>query len=396
MGIGTAARALIFHVTMKSRKAMNNDFTPRKAEKKKVKLKMAVQGPSGSGKTLGALSLARHLWPESKICVVDTENESASLYADKFGFDTIPLGPPFTTARYVQCIDAVVKGGYDVLIIDTITAQWDGPGGILERKNQMDLRGGNGYANWVSFTPEHEAFKQAILQAPLHVIATMRSKQDYILQANDKGKQMPIKVGMAPIQRDQIDYEFTVVFDVQMDHKAVASKDRTGLFKDTVVDLTDTRVAESIAAWLNSGIDVAPPAQNRDAVKSDPIKETKADPQQEPFAFVTGTTLTCTPISIDDKTSANGPYVKVIFKGNVMLEGNEVGTSETNCFDKKLFDAIKLGTNQECQFRVKQKAVNGKQRINIEDVLYIGPQYYEFGQPAQVGTVKENPDAEPA
>jgi hypothetical protein len=385
---------------MESRDAMNNDFTPRKAEKKKVKLKMAVQGPSGSGKTLGALSLARHLWPEAKICVVDTENESASLYADKFGFDTIPLGPPFTTARYVQCIDVIVKGGYDVLIIDTITAQWDGPGGILERKNQMDLRGGNGYANWVSFTPEHEAFKQSLLQAPLHVIATMRSKQDYILQANDKGKQMPVKVGMAPIQRDQIDYEFTVVFDVQMDHKAVASKDRTGLFKDTVVDLTDTRVAESIAAWLNSGIDVVPPAQNQDAVKSEPRKETKADPQQEPFSFITGTTLTCTPISLEEKKrtflkdgeKVTQPFIKVFFKGNVD------GVSEASCFDTKLFEALLAAGHVEieCQFKVEVKNKDGKNYINIKDVLYVGPQYYEFGKPAQVGYVKENPDAEPA
>jgi len=246
---------------------------PRKAEKKRVKLKMAVQGPSGSGKTWGALSLARNLWPDGKICVIDTENESASLYADAFDFDTIPLAPPFGTNRYLACINAAIKGGYDVLIIDSITPQWDGEGGILRRKEEMDRRpGSNGYANWASFTPEHEAFKQALQQSPIHVICTMRSKQDYILVANDKGKQVPKKVGMAPIQRDQMDYEFTLVFDVEMDHKGSASKDRTGLFNEKIVDLANAETAETIRGWLERGKDagVKTTATNSDTAKPKP------------------------------------------------------------------------------------------------------------------------------
>lgn len=228
--------------------------TPRKAEKKRVKLKMAVQGPSGSGKTWGALALAKNLWPDGKICLIDTENESASLYADSFDFDTIPLSPPFGTDRYLACIDAAVKAGYDVLILDSITPQWDGEGGILRRKEEMDRRpGSNGYANWASFTPEHEAFKQALQQSPIHMICTMRSKQDYILTANDKGKQIPKKVGMAPIQRDQMDYEFTLVFDVEMDHKGSVSKDRTGLFNDKIVDLASPKTAKIIREWIEKG-----------------------------------------------------------------------------------------------------------------------------------------------
>lgn len=233
---------------------------PRKAEKKRVKLKMAVQGPSGSGKTWGALALARNLWPQAKVCVIDTENESSELYADHFDFDTIPLSPPFTTARYVECIDVAVKAGYDVLIIDTITAQWDGEGGILRRKEDLERKspGANGYALWARFTPEHEAFKQVILQSPIHVIATMRSKQEYALQTNEKGKQVPVKMGLAPIQRDQMDYEFTLVFDVGMTHIGTVSKDRTGLFNEKTVDLADPKTAEAIAAWLNSGKDAPP------------------------------------------------------------------------------------------------------------------------------------------
>ena len=390
---------------------MNNEFAPRKAEKKRVKLKMAVQGPSGSGKTWGALALAKNLWPQAKICVIDTENESASLYADKFTFDTIPLGPPFTTARYVECIDASVKAGYDVLIIDTITAQWDGSGGILQRKNEMDMRGGNSFTNWSSFTPEHEAFKQIMLQAPIHVLATMRSKQDYILQANDKGKQMPKKVGMAPIQRDQIDYEFTIVFDVQMDHKAVSSKDRTGLFNDKVVDLADPMTADAIRGWLESGVEVAQkpasasatpaPAQSppqRPAASPEPSQEQKRDPQQYPYAILAGTTLTCTPLTITEKTrtvpkteenpEGTQPYIFVYFKGNV----NSIDfppTSEFSCFDTGLFEAIRAGLKQECQFKVEVKEKAGKMYINVKDAMWIDNAKYVEGKPV-------NMDAEPA
>ena len=115
---------------------------PRKAEKKRVKIKAGVQGPSGSGKTWGALALSFNLWPSAKVCVIDSENESASLYADHWEFDTIPLTPPFTSARYQECIQMVVRLGYDVAIIDSISHQWDGEGGILRRKEALDQRPG--------------------------------------------------------------------------------------------------------------------------------------------------------------------------------------------------------------------------------------------------------------
>ena len=420
---------------------MNNEFAPRKAEKKRVKLKMAVQGPSGSGKTWGALALAKNMWPEAKVCVIDTENESASLYADRFAFDTIPLGPPFTTARYVECIEAVVKGGYGVLIIDSITPQWDGEGGILRRKEALERANpnANGYALWSRFTPEHEAFKQIILQSPLHVICTMRSKQEYALQPDEKGKLKPVKLGLAPIQRDQLDYEFTLVFDVNLSHNAAVSKDRTGLFDEQAVNLADPKTADAIRGWLESGVEVAqkpasasathaqrPAAGNNwqpptlapnPAVKDDPLPHqsiqptapnspgpfTKnmpssasidtqnegCDPQQYPYAILAGTILTCTPLTITEKkrkvtkTEENPegtqPYIFVYFKGNVKT------ISEFSCFDTGLFEPIRAGLNQECQFKVDVRdGKDGKTYFNIKDVVYVGKQYYEFGKPAQV------------
>ena len=392
---------------------MNNEFAPRKAEKKRVKLKMAVQGPSGSGKTWGALALAKNLWPQAKICVIDTENESASLYADKFTFDTIPLGPPFTTARYVECIDAVVKGGYDMLIIDSITPQWDGEGGILRRKEALERANpnANGYALWSRFTPEHEAFKQIILQSPLHVICTMRSKQEYALQPDEKGKLKPVKLGLAPIQRDQLDYEFTLVFDVNLSHNAAVSKDRTGLFDEQGVNLADPKTADAIRGWLESGVEVAQkpasasatpaPAQSppqRPAASPEPSQEQKRDPQQYPYAILAGTTLTCTPLTITEKTrnvpkteenpEGTQPYIFVYFKGNV----NSIDfppTSEFSCFDTGLFEAIRAGLKQECQFKVEVKEKAGKMYINVKDAMWIDNAKYVEGKPV-------NMDAEPA
>lgn len=234
----------------------------QKATRQAVKLKLAISGPSGSGKTLGALALAKTLAGDGTIALIDTENGSASLYADKYGFDALNLTPPFTSARYLEAMEAATEAGYAVLVIDSLSHQWNGDGGILARKEDMDKRpGSNSYTNWATFTKEHTAFITKVLQLPIHVIATLRSKQDYVLETNDKGKQQPKKVGMAPVQREGLEYEFSTVFDVQMDHRAVASKDRTGLFGDELVDLINPATGKRLLAWLASGAPMTAPAK---------------------------------------------------------------------------------------------------------------------------------------
>jgi len=235
---------------------MANEFQPRKAQKHSVKLKMAIQGPSGSGKTEGALALAKNFVPNAKILVVDTENESASLYADRYDFDTIPLTAPYTSERYRKAMQAAVDGGYDVLIVDSLTQQWDGEGGILRRKEALDRQpGSNSYTNWSTYTPEHTQFVEFIKQIPIHTICTLRTKQEYVLETNAKGKQQPRKVGLAPIQRDGLEYEFTIVFEVGMSHQATASKNRTNLFAgDEPIDLTSPEVAGAIRDWMANGL----------------------------------------------------------------------------------------------------------------------------------------------
>lgn len=237
----------------------------KKAERTQVKFKGALTGPSGSGKTFSALLLARGLG--KRVAVIDTENGSASLYAKMkegplagFEFDTLVLQPPYAIQRYNDAIRAAVAAKYDVLVIDSITHAWAGEGGLLAKKEALDARGGNSYANWSGISKEHETFKAALLGADIHLICTMRSKQDYVLESNDKGKQAPKKVGMAPIQREGMEYEFTVVLDLGMDHSAVASKDRTSLF-DGQVFKPSVETGMRIRDWLLEA-PVSPPSED--------------------------------------------------------------------------------------------------------------------------------------
>lgn len=231
----------------------------KKAERKQAKLKLALTGPSGSGKTYSALRLASGI--SDKIAVIDTENHSASLYADKFNFDVLEISPPYTTDKYIQAILAAENHGYEVIVIDSISHQWAGEGGILNQKEKLDSRGGNSYTNWSKLTPEQERFKSIILQCKSHLICTIRSKQDYVVEANDKGKQAPRKVGLAPVQREGMEYEFTVVLDITMDHSAKASKDRTELFmnesREEIFTITED-TGKKLKEWISKGKEVVP------------------------------------------------------------------------------------------------------------------------------------------
>lgn len=245
----------------------------QQAKRQQAFLKMALTGPSGSGKTMSALLMASGLG--KKIAVLDSENGSASLYSSAVDFDTAPLSPPFTTEKYIQAIQFAEKNGYDVLIIDSLTHAWSGPGGLLEQKEQMDSRGGNSFANWAKITPKHNALMSAILHSKVHVIATMRSKQDYVL-ADKNGKQVPQKVGLAPQQREGAEYEFTTVLDIAMNHEAESSKDRTGLFDGKLFKITK-ETGTAIKNWLDSAEPVSVETK-KEEIKSQPKAEpTKTD-----------------------------------------------------------------------------------------------------------------------
>jgi hypothetical protein len=245
---------------------VQDEFTPRKAVKSQVKLKLGISGPSNAGKTEGALALAttfgsvKDATQKARILVVDTENRSSELYADRYTFDVISLCAPYSTERYKRAMYKAVEGGYDWLIVDTISHEWEGDGGILRRKEKLDAANptANSFGHWAKLMPDHESFVEFMKQIPVNAIYTMRSKQAYVLEDNGRGKQKPRKLGMAPIQRDGVEYEFSLVFDLEHpSHNATVSKNRTTLFKNgEPIDLKDPVVAHDIRGWLESGVEM--------------------------------------------------------------------------------------------------------------------------------------------
>lgn len=242
----------------------------RKAQRRKAKLRMALLGPSGSGKTMSALKLAFGMG--GKVGVIDTENGSADLYADIGEYDVITLEKPYTVQKYREALNAFESAGYATVIVDSLTHAWSGEGGLLDKQGRMAAKpGANSYAAWREVTPDHNALVEALLSSRCHIIGTMRVKTEYVLETNDRGKQVPRKVGLQPVQRDGMEYEFTVVMDVDINHKASASKDRTTIF-DGWYDVISEDTGRRVLAWLESGED-ALPASAPPAPEPPPAKE---------------------------------------------------------------------------------------------------------------------------
>jgi AAA domain len=220
----------------------------RHSERKKAKIKMALQGSAGSGKTYSSLLLAQGLTNGdfSKIAIIDSENGSADLYAHLGQYNVLTLTPPFTPDNYIKAIDVCEKAGMEVIIIDSISHCWDY---LLDYHSSL---AGNSFTNWGKITPMQKAFTDKILQCDAHIIATMRTKQDYVLNQKD-GKYIPEKVGLKAVQRNDLDYEFTLVFDVDIKHFAVSSKDRTGLFMGKPEFIINTNTGKKILEWCNNG-----------------------------------------------------------------------------------------------------------------------------------------------
>ncbi len=220
----------------------------RTSERKNARIKMALQGCSGSGKTYSSLLLAYGLTNDwNKIAVIDSENGSADLYAHLGSYNVLNLNQEFSPEKYIEAIDLCERAGMEVLIIDSISQAWDY---LLDAHANMP---GNSFTAWGKITPRQNAFIQRILQSKCHIISTMRTKQDYVLSEKN-GKMVPEKVGLKSQQRDGVDYEFTLVFDIDIKHMAVASKDRTGLFINSPEFKISAETGKRILNWCNSGV----------------------------------------------------------------------------------------------------------------------------------------------
>ena len=193
-----------------------------------------------------------------KICIIDTENGSASLYVNmgvgayRIGeYFTIPMGPPYEATKYIDAIHAAEDAGIEVIIIDSLSHAWIGEGGALDKQGKIAARTGNSYTAWRDVTPEHNRLVDTMLQSPAHIIANIRAKTDYVQEKNDKGKTVVRNIGMGLQMRDGVDYEFSTVFMLDETHTASATKDRTGLFDGKYFTISP-ETGKEIYRWLAS------------------------------------------------------------------------------------------------------------------------------------------------
>ena len=225
-------------------------FTIRKAERSQAKLRLGLAGPSGSGKTYSALLLAKGLassW--DKVAIIDTENGSADLYSEMGPYNVITLEKPFHPDRYIEAMEAAQEAGMEVIIIDSITHEWSGQGGILETQEKL----GGRFQDWAKVTPLHNRFVQTILQSKAHMITTVRSKTDYSMTQDGKTSKVQ-KVGMKPETREGFEYEMTTSFDLNINNMASISKDRTGIFKNDAAFMISEETGQILAEWAAGGI----------------------------------------------------------------------------------------------------------------------------------------------
>lgn len=246
----------------------------RQSERKQAKIKLAIQGCAGSGKTYSSLLLAFGItnnW--SKIAVIDSENGSADLYAHLGQYNVLNLNNNYSPENYIEAIEICENANMDVVVIDSISHAWDF---LLDVHANMV---GNSFTNWGKISPRQSALIQKILQSKAHIICTMRTKQDYVLNQKD-GKFIPEKVGLKAVQRDGVDYEFTIVFDVDMKHFANTSKDRTGLFMGKPEFIISEHTGKRILDWCNSGVSVE--TVRNDIAKAQTVEELNSIYHQHP------------------------------------------------------------------------------------------------------------------
>jgi len=246
----------------------------RQSERKQAKIKLAIQGAAGSGKTYSSLLLAFGItnnW--GKIAVIDSENGSADLYAHLGGYNVLNLNENYSPENYMEAIEICEKAGIEVIIIDSLSQSWDF---LLQCHTEMV---GNSFTNWGKITPRQNAFIQRILQSNCHVICTMRTKQDYVLSEKN-GKMVPEKIGLKAVMRDGVDYEFTIVLDVDMKHYANASKDRTGLFMGKPEFIISSATGQRILNWCQSGVSVE--SVKEDILKAQTVEDLNSIYHQHP------------------------------------------------------------------------------------------------------------------
>lgn len=255
-------------------------FQVKKAKREKIYVKIALMAPSGGGKTYGSLRLATGMAEEIKketgkdarILMANTEAKRGYYYANEFDYDIVDIDAPHNPEKYVELIEFAVKEGYDILIIDSSSHEWEGKGGCLELQQQA----GGTYQSWAKVTPRHQKFINAIADSPIHIIATMRGKDQYEMTKDDRGKTSVQKLGVGARQRDGFEYEFSVTFLIdQKTNTAEPQKDNTHIFDSEGPTILSEAHGVKIMQWANSGEGYTPVVRKEEPAVDD-LKDIKA------------------------------------------------------------------------------------------------------------------------
>lgn len=225
-------------------------FQFKKAERKGIFARFALDGPTGSGKTYSALAIAQGLKGDKRVAVIDTERSSSDRYADIFDFDNLDL-ETHSPDTYVEALKSVNPEVQGVVIVDSLSHAWMGRDGALEQVDKAASRSqsGNKFVAWRDVTPMHNRLVDALLSVQAHLIVTMRSKMEYVLEDDGKGRKVPRKVGMAPIQREGTEFEFDIVGDMNLDNELVITKTRASFLNKAVIVRPDAELGRRILEW---------------------------------------------------------------------------------------------------------------------------------------------------
>ncbi len=238
----------------------------QKAVKEQVRLRLAIYGPAGAGKTASALRIAHGIG--GRIAFIDTENYSASRYADglnyaggfvPFSFDVVSLTKP-TIEHYVEAIQSAENAGYNILIIDSLSHGWQELLEDIDNLTENKYKG-NSWRAWSEGTPKQKSFIRTITQSNMHIISTMRAKTEWETVKDERtNKIRPVRIGLAPEQGKGIEYEFDMLMEINDSHYATIIKDRSGKFQDQEIYCPDEKFGKELAEWLTQGVVPVRPA----------------------------------------------------------------------------------------------------------------------------------------
>ena len=257
-------------------------FQVKKAKRELIYVKFAIMGPSGAGKTYSSQRIAKGMVAEiekqtgkkAKILMANTEGKRGYYYANEFDYDIIDIDAPHNPEKYVELINFAVSEGYDILIIDSASHEWEGKGGCLELQQQA----GGTYQSWAKVSPRHAKFINAIADSPIHIIATMRGKDQYEVSKDEKGKTTVQKLGIGARQREGFEYEFTCTFLLdQKTNTAEVQKDNTHIFDSEGPTILSENHGVKVIQWANSGEGYTPVVRKNEDELTDDLKSVKSE-----------------------------------------------------------------------------------------------------------------------